>query len=886
MRNRLRFRVLVGICVLAGPSVSLLSWSAPALAAGAPVVDSESVSHVGTASATLSAAINPEGSTTTYHFEYGPTASYGTSIPAVDATVGSGSEEVTVGQALSSLEAGTLYHYRVVATSTAGTTSGPDRVLKTYPLGSGAIETCPNAGIRETQFSTYLADCRAYEMVSPPEKEGANVAAIAFGATRSSLDGGAIKYDSGIGFGELVGTEGDGYEYVSVRGPEGWSTHSLNPREDSLPIGLFASSQYVAFSEDLSKGVYLGFRPVVGGHPNVEHASNLYLRSDLFSGPPGSYELLTDSAGPVPPLTAIPEGSQEGSVGYADASADFTHVIFQSQNDMTTDVAGLNPELPKLYEWVNGSVRLAGILPDGKPAESSVAGRGAGGGENQFNLNRHNWSADTISLNGSRIVFTAAPFSFGEDRGAEGNLYMRIDGRETVQLNRSERSTPDSTGAQPAEFWGATPDDSKVFFITTGLLTDDASGESADPSSAKNARNLYMYDINAPEGKHLTLISVDKEPSDDGQGGCCGRDRASNVPAGGISADGNYVYFQGEDQLVRGHPHPKTQWELYVWHDGVVSAVVEHEPQITSGGQPWGEEGAFAQKSAFRTTPDGHAAIFVMQGQAELESATSAAGIEMPRPLATELFFYNAETNKLVCVSCNPSGADPKDGSDFNHTTGFNFFEDARPFTEDYSDYLSRALSQDGRYVFFNTVNALLPQDTNGESDVYEYDTQNGELHLVSSGTCGCASTFVDASGDGSSVFFTTHQSLVRADVDTNSDMYVARIDGGIQGQNEPPAKVCEGDDCQGPAKLAPAFSLPSSSTFAGVGNNSPVSPSGSAKPKSKPLPNAEKLTKALEVCQKKQKRKRVACETQAMRRYGAKRARRARGHNSRRAGL
>jgi hypothetical protein len=860
---------------LSGLLVSLLVWSAPALAAGLPVVDGESVSHVGIESAKLSAQVNPEESATTYRFEYGTSEAYGSRMPlSSEAPVGSGGEDVTVSQPLSGLAPGTVYHYRVVASNTEGTTDGTDRTLKIYSLPSGT-ESCPNASIRDTQFSTYLPDCRAYELVSPVDKEGANVTAMRGGGTRSSFTGDAVKFDSDVGFGDVQGVEGIGYEYASSRGADGWTTHAINPKQDSLALGLYTSSQYVAFSEDLRRGVYIAYKPVLPGHPNVEHATNLYLRSDTLSAPPGSYELLTDSVGPVPPEAALPPVPGGGSVGFADASADLTHVIFQSQNDMTPEAEGLSLERFKLYEWANGSVRLAGILPDGKPAEASVAGRGAGGGEGSGESAHygHNWSVNTISANGSRVVFEAAPFTFvktgeGDEAEAfEGNLYMRIDGRETIQLNVSERSTPDPAGPQPAEFFGATGDDSKVLFASNELLTNDASGN----------RNIYMYDVNAPTGKHLTLISVDSEPNGNDR---FGSGSGTNVLYGGISGDGSYVYFEDETALVAGQPRLKTESELYVWHNGVVRAIVEHGPITDGRPRNWGENGPFTHNSEFRVTPDGRHAMFVVGTlQQEMESAAALAGIEVPRPLLPELFVYDYETGKLACASCNPSGAGPEGD------TGIQVQADFRPFDSDPSDYLTRALSSDGRHAFFDTENALLPQDTNGKRDVYEYDTQTGEVHLISGGTCGCDSTFVDASADGSSVFFTTHQSLVRADVDSSADMYVARVGGGIPSQNELPRGSCEGDDCQGPARLAPVFSLPASSTFAGVGNT-PPSAGGPVSPRSRALSSAQRLKRALRLCRKKPGGKRRVCEARARRRYGAGGASRARVHKSSRVGL
>jgi hypothetical protein len=96
-----------------------------------PALDNQSVSGLTQTSAILNASINPHTEATTYHFEYGPTAAYGTSVPVPEAEVGSESSDVVVGQRLSGLEPGTTYHYHVVATSALGTVLGPDQTFTT-----------------------------------------------------------------------------------------------------------------------------------------------------------------------------------------------------------------------------------------------------------------------------------------------------------------------------------------------------------------------------------------------------------------------------------------------------------------------------------------------------------------------------------------------------------------------------------------------------------------------------------------------------------------------------------------------------------------------------------------------------------------------------------
>ena len=112
-------------------------------------------------SATVSATINPQNVDTTYHFEYGTTTGYGTSVPVPDADIGSGDSDVQVTQNLTGLAPNTTYHYRVVATSSAGLTDGPDQTFTSTP--PALINVQPPTGMSGgTGLSTGNATLNVY----------------------------------------------------------------------------------------------------------------------------------------------------------------------------------------------------------------------------------------------------------------------------------------------------------------------------------------------------------------------------------------------------------------------------------------------------------------------------------------------------------------------------------------------------------------------------------------------------------------------------------------------------------------------------------------------------------------------------------------------------
>ncbi|HEY2767532.1 MAG TPA: hypothetical protein VGI76_04705, partial [Solirubrobacteraceae bacterium] len=348
-----------------------------------PLLSFDSPREVTYESASIEAQIAPMAGSASYHIEYGPSAAYGQRAPAADATIkstGVNTEYVTVKQPLSDLQRGTAYHYRVVATNQYGTTTEDDRILNVPAPPATAADGCTNAAIRQEQHASLLPECRAYEMVSPVDKRGGDIAAVP-GRTQAAVDGNSIKYMSKTAFADAIGSEAPGAEYIAARSAEGWTTHSINPPQGSVFFGVSGLASYLASSPDLTKGVFFGRTPVLAGHPNVENVSNIYLRNDLQTSGAGHYELLSDAVSPVQPPKGVED---EPEINFDAASADWSHILFESYSDLTANTAGMNPSLPKVYEWDDGVVEFVGVLPDsacGTPpclAEESIGGNGAG----------------------------------------------------------------------------------------------------------------------------------------------------------------------------------------------------------------------------------------------------------------------------------------------------------------------------------------------------------------------------------------------------------------------------------------------------------------------------------------------------------------------------
>lgn len=694
-----------------------------------PVVEKEFTAEVSSSEGKLGALIKPGGIQTTYRFEYGPTDKYGQQTPFPPGTVGEGLTSNTVWAAAKGLAPGTTYHYRVVASNALAPegVAGPDQTFTT----ATAAEVCPNEQFR-TGFSASLPDCRAYELVTTPNENSAQPNTKATGGILDSaaVDGSRMSFNSEI----ELGAPSAGLVYVSTRGVGGWSSEDVIPLQsytgDRCTTGLFGEpeAQVNVYSSDLSKAVlYVGRDEITGenggcGAERVEvvpgeplGVENLLLRDDTD----GSYRLIN-----APPPGVTPE-----SANFVAASSDLGHVIFTEHAQL---VAGAPAGVENLYEWDEGALSLPMKLSDG----TSVAGSFAG-----------------ISLDGSKVFFTY-----------EGDLYARVNGVETVQIDASQAGG----GGGGGQLQRVAADGSQVLF------TDDASAGLTGDTKPGSGTNLYRYDLDTGRLSDLTPESP-----------------ADVEGVSGIGEDGSYVYY------VAGGV-------LYLYHGGTTTTVT-HDPgqALEAGDAQVSPNGAFLAFTAVK-----------------------------------RLYLYDATTNSLACASCNPDGEPP--------TTGVSVKLDAAG--------APHYLSDNGR-VFFDTQEALLPRDTNGQTDVYEYDS--GQLSLISTGTSSNGSVLLDASESGNDVFFLTIQKLLPQDTNEEAlSIYDARVGGGF---SESSSQTCTTPEaCRGSASPQPSiYGAPASQTFSGVGNLTPPPPAV-VKPKSTKCKSGfvKKKVKKKETCVKKKRKK------------------------------
>jgi hypothetical protein len=810
-----------------------------------PGIHEESVTDVASTSVTFNATIDPNGAPTTYYFQYGPSTAYGSETPAAPGeAIGSGEADVEVTpHHVQGLQTASTYHYRVVALS---------------ELKSGQVETFygpDEAFTTETAASSELPDGRQWEMVSPPNKRGARLYPIEeMGIVQAAADGDAVTYLAD----NPSETEPQGFsnemQYLSTRGPDGWQTRNIAlPHSSATGPSVGDGQEYRLFSPNLSQAIVQPFGNFEPGLSPEASEPTAFLRT--LEGACGSTcyrPLVTGRLGyaNVPAGTVFGDESEGRCPGlfcgpaFVQATPDLRHVLLRSQVPLMTG-AGEG----QMYEWSDGALTHVTVMPDGSSAPGPDLATGV-------------WA---ISNDGSRVIWQTINRT---------ELYMRdtLSG-QTVQLDAAEPAcvVEGKCGSGQGQLHVASADGSKVFFTDSHRLTKGVS-----PAGD----GLYECAIAEIGGELQCKLS----------------NLASEVlGVVGGSEDGSYLYFVAQSALAQGAVAGESN--MYVRHDGLTKLVAVLSPEDL---HDWNTEGS---EAAGRVSPDGNRVEFMSQRSLTgYDNRDAVSG----QPDA-EVYLYDANAGRVVCASCNPTGARPLGAEYRKLEPGAGGLAGGPPGLWNSNGWIAanvpgwvqyeigpegaaeqpRYLSNSGR-LFFDSGDALVPQDVNGTEDVYEYEPpgvgsctsvsttfnerSDGCVDLISSGTSAEESSFLEASENGGDVFFLTFSKLQPQDYDSSLDVYDAHECTSVAPcfptpSPQPPA-CTTADACRvAPTPQPTIFGAPSSATFSGAGN---VTPETHGAARNKSLTRAQKLARALRACKHKPKKRRAACAKRAERRYAA----------------
>jgi DNA-binding beta-propeller fold protein YncE len=636
---------------------------------------------------TLSAQVSAAGAEAHAFFEYG-TASCAADPSACTSTVpvdiGAGYGGQTVAANLPHLAPGE-YHYRVVAESSQGQLRSSEQTFAVVAtLGA-------------------LPDGRAWEMVSPPDKNGAEPEAITKerGAIQAAANGDAITYVADGPIPASQHPEGnrspEPNQILSTRnlapepGHEAWESQDIvTPNDTGSGTNPGIAPEYQFFSSNLALALVEPFRSASGPYEDPplspalevegkaietegEQEHTPYLRADTPLQPRASEEadynvarengvaMTPENAGFLPLVTKLnepgpefglefsPSETSEEGVYLQGTTADLSHVVLTSERPN----AG-----PGLYEWAasgakrtefhygEGTLQPVSLLPGSQTVVSAKeAGLGSGGNRVRQDV-RH-----AISEDGKFVFWTLSASNSTQ-------LYVRdtkLD--ETVEL-----SSPEAGGE--AVFQLANASGTKVFFSDNAQLTPESHATSTRP-------DLYVAELQEAGG-HLTSKITDLTPE-------AGADFLQPADGDGVigasesEEDGSNVYFLANGALApgstRGHcsddaePRPAgTTCNLYVRHYNQVSGEWEPAKLIAAVSQEdipsFGVGSPNLLYMTARVSPNGGYLAFMssrrLTGYDNVDEDESSG-----QHSDEEVYVYDAQTNHLACASCNPDGARP-----------------------------------------------------------------------------------------------------------------------------------------------------------------------------------------------------------------------------------
>jgi hypothetical protein len=464
-----------------------------------------------------------------------------------------------------------------------------------------ATDTCPNAELRALNNSSNLPDCRAYEMVTSPFKQGF------VGLEQTFSDDGAYAYYS-VGnfadnpFGSL------GQQYVARRSETGWKSISMNPPGEQWVFRPLPEGVGIGLSKDLRSSLW-PMRPL---SRLDEHWTDHQERDALYvRRPDGVFSLLAPNPG-----TTLPRV-------YA-VTPDLSHAVLGGDDGAPAS---------NLYDVSGGDqvLRPIGVDNTGAPLP------GAGGLCSPRNM-------PGISDDG-RVIF----FGVGAFVRCRGPLRARVGGATTIEMSASQctRGAGDPGGICNADAQaipgGFAVNGSRAFFTTTQQLVNGDIDASND---------LYVCDI--PTGTPTPVMPVNKCPnlrwvSTSAPGGV----GVENVVR--VSDDGSRVYFVAQgvladnhganDQLAVAGAHNLYIWQTDAEHPAgrttFVARLVVNDVRISDQDQDPGVE----------TTVDGRYLLITTT----TPLVTSGAGADTDS--AADMYRYDAQTGQWLRLSTDTTGS-------------------------------------------------------------------------------------------------------------------------------------------------------------------------------------------------------------------------------------
>jgi hypothetical protein len=440
-------------------------------------VEAASIDGVGETEAIAEAIVEPCGFDTSYRFELEREGSGEASVIA-EGAVSPGAVK-TVHASLHGLAAGTAYRLRVTVTNAKGGDE-EEIAFSTYPNVSGPGEvSCPNASLRPG-FSAALPDCRAYELVTPPDTNGRPPKGIAAGVDNhfptllSSPSGGSVSFL--LEGGPLPGFEGtggfNGDAYRATRGASGWTSIGAGPSGTETDTPLPGS-----YSRDQG---YLFWAANGEGTAVIDGRSTNYVRY-----PDGHSELIGQGS----------EGIDPGATGVL-VTEGGRHIIFETKNFNPFQAQKLEPNAPPTGTWAiydrtsDGKNHVVSLLPGDETPKAGEHADYLDASDDGEGVAFAIGNKIYVRVNNSDTYEVAVSATFaGISEGGKRVFYVK--GGDLFAFDTESKDTIQFTETGDAVVVNVAAAGSRAYFVSTTAIGD--SGENPfGVVPEPGARNLYL----------------------------------------------------------------------------------------------------------------------------------------------------------------------------------------------------------------------------------------------------------------------------------------------------------------------------------------------------------------------------------------------------------
>ncbi len=840
-------------------------------------VSTDPATNLTPTSADLNGSLDPDGLETKYRFEYGISTHYDALTPFTSVGSGSGVQSVP-GVNISGLQAGRLYHYRIVAKNSIGKTRGPDRTF--------IVPTAPGiSGVRTTELAETSVDLnaridsRTYDTKAFFEYGTSQ----SYGHSTPEEDVGSEAEPVSL-MAHLEGLEPTTYHYRVVAVNQWGTTRSadstFNFQAPACPNAHVRQQTNASYLPDCR-----AYELVSPGNAGAVS----FFPGSVIKEPGGEFssvaEILGITAADASGLATDPSrfaffGGEGSIVGLHPPNTLLDrYVATRTNHGWVTTYPGLagkealTVEDPICNERLNLCMDAHGpyIFGEGTPPSGRYLWDATGKSLGRLPTNisvvpdgDHFKGEVKPSPDFSHFDFSSrnVPFAPGGLESAPGSAYDNNIAAETVKLISK---LPDGEpipqvlprSGESIKFPAISEDGSHILMSVEGesgeqklyLSINDAaaiylgegtfagmtsggtkiafvSREQLVPEDTDTSADMYMWE------QATGAVKILSQGNGNGNTDFCAafftekcdvqvlktqRPELDNA----MAEKSGDIYFYSPEQLDPANPGVLNERNLYVYRNGHPQYVTTLDPET--------------EVDRIQVSPSGDHMAFLSRTQATSYSNVSVdngTSGDTQEPTAwEEMYTYNPETNEILCASCIPSGQPPTIWTtDTGHSNNSNkdvMASMSGPF-----------MTNDGR-VAFTTADALVPADTNEKLDVYEFSGNRPQLITSGTGerdTLGGAlfypasHTGLEAfSKDGTDLYFSTFETFVPEDENGNFvKFYDARTNGGFPIES-PHLPCTAADECHGDSTSAPGE--PSFATGANLGASGNLTVSGTGKP-------------------------------------------------------